>query len=127
MSGDRLLLDTNAIIQLLTGNPAMSDIAASAGFLATSVICQLEFLSYPPLDDVSRRAFLRFLSRIRVFGVHPSDSDLIRETVALRVESRLKLPDAIIAATALVNDCILVSADAHFRKLVRVPLQTYPL
>ncbi len=35
--------------------------------------------------------------------------------------------DAIIAATALVNDCILVSADAHFRKLVRVPLQTYPL
>ena len=35
----------------------------------------------------------------------------------IRFSSGLKLPDAIIAGTAIQNDCLVVTADAHFNKL----------
>ncbi len=36
---------------------------------------------------------------------------------AIRFSSGLKLPDAIIAGTAIHNECLVVTADAHFKKL----------
>ena len=39
----RLLLDTNAIIQLLAGNKELLELVSSADFVATSIICELEF------------------------------------------------------------------------------------
>ena len=101
----RYLLDTNAFIQLLSGNGSVRTIIDDADFLSTSVICQAEFLAYPKLDPETRNAFLQFLSRIHVYDVLSSDDALMRETVSMRVESGLKLPDAFIAATALVNGC----------------------
>ena len=127
MSGKRYLLDTNAIIQLLLGNPVLLAIVAEADFLATSVICKLEFLSYSKLDETSRVAFLEFLSRIIVYDVANADAALARETVKMRMTRSLKLPDAIIAATALVNDCEIVTNDAHFQKQSRVAVKTYAL
>lgn len=47
MIGERLLLDTNAIIQLLAGNAELIAIVEKAHFISTSVICELEFLSFP--------------------------------------------------------------------------------
>ena len=125
MSGKRYLLDTNAIIQLLSGNRAMCDIVAEADFLATSVICQLEFLSYPKLDDDARSTFLAFLSRIVVYDLMASDAELIREVASLRSTCGMKLPDAIIAATAFVNGCDIVTNDEHFNKQSRVAVKTY--
>ena len=127
MSGKRYLLDTNAIIQLLLGNPVLLAIVAEADFLATSVICKLEFLSYSKLDETSRVAFLEFLSRIILYDVANADAALARETVKMRMTCSLKLPDAIIAATALVNDCEIVTNDAHFQKQSRVAVKTYAL
>ena len=69
MNGKRYLFDTNAIIQLLSGNSSLRTIVDDAEFLSTSVICQLEFLAYPKLDDGTRDAFLQFLSRICVDDV----------------------------------------------------------
>jgi predicted nucleic acid-binding protein len=43
---------------------------------------------------------------------------LIDATTALRKNHKLKLPDAVIAATALLNHCPLVSND---RELEKVP------
>ena len=98
MNGKRYLLDTNAFIQLLSGNGSVRTIIDDADFLSTSVICQAEFLAYPKLDPETRNAFLQFLSRIHVYDVLSSDDALMRETVSMRVESGLKLPDAFIAA-----------------------------
>ena len=47
MSGNRYFLDTNAIVQLLAGNPDVIDILSGASYIAISVICELEFLSFP--------------------------------------------------------------------------------
>ncbi|MBQ4200582.1 MAG: hypothetical protein II649_11990 [Kiritimatiellae bacterium] len=58
MNGKRYLLDTNAFIQLLSGNDSVRAIIDDAEFLSTSVICKLEFLSYPKLDTETRNAKL---------------------------------------------------------------------
>ena len=124
MNGKRYLFDTNAFIQLLSGNGSVRTIIDDADFLSTSVICQAEFLAYPKLDPETRNAFLQFLSRIHVYDVLSSDDALMRETVSMRVESGLKLPDAFIAATALVNGCSVISNDEHFQRQSKVEVKT---
>jgi len=117
MPGKRLLLDTNAIIQLLAGNEELIAIAATADFIATSIICELEFLSFQGLAGEDADLYSRLRSRIRVFGLPENDPQLSGRICAVRFSSGLKLPDAIIAGTAIHNECVVVTADAHFNKL----------
>ncbi len=127
MNGKRYLLDTNAFIQLLSGNDSVRAIIDDAEFLSTSVICKLEFLSYPKLDTETRNAFMQFLSRIHVYDVLSSNDALMREAVSMRIECGLKLPDAVISATALVNGCAVISNDEHFQRQSKVEVKTYTL
>jgi tRNA(fMet)-specific endonuclease VapC len=117
MPGKRLLLDTNAIIQLLAGNEELLEIAEQADFVSTSIICELEFLSIPGISNEDIELYQRFRSRIHVFGLPENDPGLSSRICGIRFSSGLKLPDAIIAGTAIQNDCLVVTADAHFNKL----------
>ena len=117
MSGSRYLLDTNAIIQLLKGNPELALLASKADFLAASVIADLEFLSFRGLSDADAALYRAFRSRIWIFDV-PSDDPLFTRTVVeARKTFNLKLPDAIIAATARANALTVLTADDHFKQL----------
>ena len=127
MNGKRYLLDTNAVIQLLAGNPSLRKIVEDSDFLAISVISKLEFLSYPDLTEDEKSAFYELLEDLTVFDLMASDSALMQETVAMRIDGGLKLPDAVIAATALVNDCEVITNDAHFAHQKRVQARTYEL
>ena len=113
----RLLLDTNAIIQLLAGNKELLELVSSADFVATSVICELEFLSFQGLGNEDAKLYHSFRSRIKVFGLPENDPDLSCSIIAQRFNCGLKLPDAIIAGTAIANDCVIVTADKHFDKI----------
>jgi predicted nucleic acid-binding protein len=54
-----LLLDTNAVVQLLKGNPRVDAIISSAGRLRVSVVTCLEFKSYANLPVVDSALFDR--------------------------------------------------------------------
>ena len=127
MNGKRYLLDTNAVIQLLAGNPSLIKMVEDSDFLAISVISKLEFLSYPELTDDEKNAFSELLEDLTVFDLMASDSALMQEAVAMRIDGGLKLPDAVIAATALVNGCEVITNDAHFAHQKRVLARTYDL
>ena len=127
MNGKRYLLDTNAVIQLLAGNPFLRKMVEDSDFLAISVISKLEFLSYPDLTEDEKLAFYELLEDLTVFDLTASDDALLQETVAMRIDGGLKLPDAVIAATALVNDCEVITNGAHFAHLKRVQARTYEL
>ena len=127
MNGKRYLLDTNAVIQLLAGNPFLRKMVEDSDFLAISVISKLEFLSYPDLTEDEKSAFYELLEDLAVFDLTASDTALLQETVAMRVDGGLKLPDAVIAATALVNGCNVITNDAHFAHQKRVQARTYEL
>ena len=117
MNGEQYLLDTNAIIQLLKGNTDVASFLESADTIALSIIAEMEYLAFPGLNDHDAELYRVLKSRVRVFDVPADDEIFTRMVVAARQKYGLKLPDAIIAATARKNGLTLLTADDHFKKL----------
>lgn len=111
MSGKRYFLDTNAIVQLLAGNQELLLLLNQADYVATSIICELEYLAFPRLLDEDKELFEQFRAQIEVTDVCSEDTQLKETILALRIEKKMKLPDAIIAASAIQNECLLLTAD----------------
>ena len=117
MNGNGYLLDTNAIIQFLKGNAELVSLLADADFIATSIIAELEYFSFPRLGEEDLQLYQAFRSRIHVYDV-PSDDPMFTQLVVnARKRNGMKLPDAIIAATARANDLAILTADDHFKKV----------
>lgn len=116
-NGNGYLLDTNAIIQFLKGNAELVSLLADADFIATSIISELEYFSFPRLGEEDLQLYQAFRSRIHVYDV-PSDDPMFTQLVVnARKRNGMKLPDAIIAATARANYLAILTADDHFKKL----------
>jgi tRNA(fMet)-specific endonuclease VapC len=103
MSGSRYLLDTNAL--------------QTADWVGISVISQIEFLAFSRLSQTDRQLFQQFLRRVTALGLTADETLLIQRTVEIRQQSRLKLPDAMIAAMAIENSASLITADREFAKV----------
>lgn len=108
----RYLLDTNALIYLQGETLAH---ALPVGSYAYSVISEIELLSWPQLQPEQERVWRGLLT-----SLHRVELDAaVRETaIRLRRERRLKLPDAVIAASALTLDATLLTND---EQLLLVP------
>ena len=118
MSGEgRYLLDTNAIVSLLGGNRILSDKLDHASWIGISIVSYLEFLALEGLPNCDRDAFMDFCGRVEVIPLTREDDGLVKQTLDLRSRYRLKLPDAIIGATALSCDAVLVTSDTDFAKV----------
>lgn len=63
-----------------------------------------------------------FASMITVVDLRASDIILKNKVLEMRNVYRLKLPDAIVAATAIINKAILVTADHDFKKVKEIQL-----
>ncbi len=117
MSGKRYLLDTNAIVSLLQGNQRLVALLDDAAWTGISVIAKLEFLAFPRLSKADRELFAEFESRVEVVGLPAGDRSLLDAIITLRSSSGLKLPDAIIAASAMAAKAHLITADEHFQSV----------
>ena len=125
MSGKRYLFDTNAIIALLQGNNQLLQHLQGAEWIGISVINQIEFLAFPGLNDEDRLLFSQFLRRIDVVGLMPEQIELIDLVIKLRQQYRIKLPDAIIAATAIQFKASLVTADNQLQNVEELDVVNY--
>lgn len=76
--------------------------------LFVSQITRMEMLSYHGLSKEDEAGIKKFLAGIQVFMLEPR---VEARAVVIRRGYRLKLPDAVIVATALVNNCILITCD----------------
>lgn len=100
------LIDTNIIIYYLEGEQtAVSFLRTNRGKLAISSITWMETLSYPFSADEEQvvRAFLQEFRLIEI------SSPVMELSVEIRRKKKMKLPDAIIAASAVHHDLILVT------------------
>ena len=112
------LLDTNTILYFLAGRVGAQLPAVP---LAASVISKIEALSYPAIKADEEKQVRAFFQAINVVSLDESISEM---AILLRRRHRLKIPDALIAATALVHDMELVSADQHFVCIPDLRLRT---
>ena len=117
MSGERLLLDTNAVVALLQGDVRLVQLLRQAEWVGISVISRIEFLVFSGLTESDRQLFQQFLQRVEVVGLAADDTALTEQIIAVRQQYRLKLPDAVIAAMAIRKDAALVTADRGFSKM----------
>ena len=109
----RLLIDTNVIIDFLKKDPSLFDLSSlfSQHECFTSVIVKLELLKYPDITPEEENAANGFL---RLVPIIPLSQPIESETIALSRSTKLKLPDAIIGATAIVYGAEIVTSDSHF-------------
>jgi hypothetical protein len=85
-----------------------------------SILSQIEFLAFPNLSENDGRIFQKFSEAVDVVGLDRTERALIDRIVSLRIQYRLKLPDAIIAATAIERGAILITDDRQLRKISAV-------
>lgn len=107
--GTRYLIDTNALIDYLNeklppeGLSFMDSVVDDRPFI--SIVTKIELLRFNTQEDVYQ-VLQDFVNDSAVLGLN----DLVVEkTIAICRSSKIKLPDAIIAATALVNGLIVIS------------------
>jgi hypothetical protein len=121
MNGNNILVDTNIILYLLSGDKTLIPILNNKN-LFVSFITQLELLSYSELNNKQIAAIKKFLLECTIIDINP---DIKNFTINLRKKFSLKLPDAIIAATAMYLNLPLISADSQFSKVTDVDLIFY--
>lgn len=73
-----------------------------------SVINRIELLGFKGLGDRESKALNSFVVNSVIFDL---DENIVLKTIRIRQEYSIKLPDAIIAATCLVNDCQLITSN----------------
>ncbi len=123
MSGNRLFFDTNAIIYLLKGEPRFSNINIENSRVFISVISIIEFLSYPNLTESEKWQFDKFCQEVEVIGFdYYTDNSLIEKTIEIKQKYRMKLPDAIIAASAQISQSSIITADKELLKVSEIKI-----
>jgi predicted nucleic acid-binding protein len=113
MSGDRLVLDTNVALYLLRGDRSAAD-AIHGQEVLISFITYMELLSKPGMSRDETKAVTAF---VQEWPVVDMDQTIMEAAIRLRKRHRLKLPDAIIAATAWTINVPLLTADRVFEKV----------
>ena len=117
----RFLLDTNAVLYLLGGRTAQ---ALPDGSYFLSVISELELLAYPaltPREDAQINAFLQDITIVELNNAVKSHA------IELRKHHGLKLPDAIIAATAITLQATVLTNDQRLLSLATITTQRLAL
>ena len=113
MGGERLVVDTSALIHLLDGTKAVVDLLDGAEVFA-SFVTEIELLSSArgTAEQLKRKKAL--LNDLTIIDVNQQIKEV---TIELRKRHGLKVPDCLIAATAIHLDLPLVTTDKHFERL----------
>lgn len=121
----RYILDTNAVIALLSGNADLAALLSKADWVAIPVIVELEFLAFPNLSNADKALFEQFKKRIAVISLDATNDSLLKTIVHIRQTFNAKLPDAIIAANTIEETATLISNDKDFKRITELSLASF--
>jgi len=116
MSGNNIVADTSLLINYFNGiEPARKILKGQHIWI--SAITEIELLSFPSLKKTEIKLIKDFLNECII-------SELTRHVreiaIEVRKKDRLKLPDAIIAATSIHLDFPLVTMDSDFKNVTNL-------
>ncbi len=126
MNGSRYFLDTNCIINLLNGSSDnLIEVFKKAEWIGTSIISVLEYLSFANISNEDKKIFTSFISRIDVVDLNHKNVKLISKIIKIRQNSKIKLPDAIIVASAIDSNSLLMTRDKELLNLNYENIKSY--
>ena len=116
---EQYLIDTNSVSDYFSASYSTEGISFMDAVIDDrpnlSVISQIELLSWKTDIDIERKT-KDFISDSFILGI---SADVIALCVTLRRSKRIKTPDAIIAATALVNGYVLITNNENDFKNIK--------
>ncbi len=107
----KYLLDTNILIGRMSPHGVNT---ANSGY---SVITRIELLGFPAITPVEIVGIERMLAPFMRYALA---TEVEEQTILLRRSKRVKLPDAIIAATAKVHGLTLLTLDENLAKIAAI-------
>ena len=117
MNGIDFFVDSNILIYMLERHPAVSDM--SKFLLGVSVISVIELLGKKDISLYETNTIRGILKGCEIIDF---SNDIKEITISLKQKYSVKIPDAIIAATAKYFNLPLVTADTDFKKIKDVDI-----
>jgi len=114
----RNLIDTNVWIDAIAGNlskKAFLKISVEAEWAGYSAITRLELFGFPGLTEADEGKIRELLHAFEEVAV---TSGIIDRAIEIRKKTKVKVPDAIIGASAVVLGCSLITRNvADFKPI----------
>lgn len=121
MSGAELLLDTNAVLYILSGDKTLALLVDNKA-ISLSIIAEMELLSYSKMSSKELKILNEFINECQVININ---NEIKKQAIQIRRATSLKLPDCIVAATSIVKSIPLVTSDKQFRIVDNLNLILY--
>ncbi len=107
----KALVDSNILVDFLNNRKEAVAELAKRDLLGVSIISYIEVLS--GIKDIETQADVRnFFEEFEVIEIN---KQIAEEAIKIRSHSSIKLPDALILATAVVNNVVLITRDDGFK------------
>ncbi len=123
MSTNRFLIDTNILIYHTKGSQDsidfLNDIIIQRLF-NISILTKIEFLGW---DKHTHDGFIKCKQLIEHANIYAVDENIANKAIELRKETNIKLVDAVIASTALLNNLKLATRNVDdFKTIERLEI-----
>jgi len=114
----RYLIDNNVISNYFSGLLSKNGMDFIAGVIDQtpniSVVTEIEALSWINPDKNKEKIIEDFIHDSNVLALSPN---IVKQCIVIRREKKIKTPDAIIAATAIIHSLTLLTSDADFQNI----------
>jgi predicted nucleic acid-binding protein len=117
MNGINYLVDTNFLIHLSEEDKIVIPFLDDK--ISISYITELELLG---VFSISKEQLKNAQNLINDCIVFEMNSQIKQKVISLKQSYKIKLPDAIIAATAIVYNLPFITSDADFKKIKELQL-----
>ena len=121
MIGNSIVLDTNIVLYLLNGDDELASILNQMQ-LYVSVITEIELLGYKEISNEDKVKIKYFLSECIIV---PLNDEIKNLCITIKQTSKVKTPDAIVAATSIYNQIPLITSDKGFENIQDLDLFLY--
>jgi len=122
MSGNSILLDSNIIIYLSQQKLAIDEVFEENKNYNISLITYMEILSYNFPSQAEEQFVRKLLSLFEIIDISKTIANKVIELKKIR---KIKLPDAIIVSTALMNNSILYTNDKQLHTIENLHIKYF--
>lgn len=123
MNGNSVFIDTNIVLYLLRGDETITEILQDKD-VYISFVSELELLGYQGIAEEEIKILKDFFKQCIIVDINQNIKSL---TTKIKRQYKIKLPDAIIAATSQYVNIPLLSADKGFEKVTELQFILYEL
>jgi len=121
MSGTDIFIDTNICIYLMDGDVMVAELLQDQNIFI-SIITEMELYAFHDKNSPSIKILDTFIESVSIINI---EEKVKANAIKIRRNTKLKLPDSIIAASALAYKLPLITADKAFKRVSTLDLFLY--